>query len=266
MRIFRFLILFSLGVVAFAAPSHTDEVCRAGDPWPCQAVQQAPMPPPAQDVVGNTLKIVQSVFYVIGAIVLILTYRAAKRGLLNTVNTEYQKRVMDRLQKLSEDLYGEFDPSSPTHWATMHPVHDAVRTINEVFWNNKTEILAENEFCYGIPITEDTTRIHNLLAHSVSDPFIPENIRAVVVDLLQSRLYALEGIYIHEFEKYADDLAKGRQSPLTELDDINGLHNRIVEQMNREGYGITQMEKKVHEIRGLIQKYFESFNPHHRRW
>jgi hypothetical protein len=63
------------------------------------------MPPPTPDPLGDTLKIVQTTFYVIGSIIAILTYRAARRGLLNTVNTEYQKRVMDRLQKLSEDLY-----------------------------------------------------------------------------------------------------------------------------------------------------------------
>ncbi len=71
--------------------------------------------PPAPDNLGDTLKIVQIVFYSVGVVIALLTYQAAKRGLLNTVNTEYQKRVMDRLQKLSEDLYSEFDPSSPTH-------------------------------------------------------------------------------------------------------------------------------------------------------
>jgi hypothetical protein len=44
------------------------------------------MPPFTQDTLGDTLKIVQIVFYVIGTILAILTYRAAKRGLLNTVN------------------------------------------------------------------------------------------------------------------------------------------------------------------------------------
>ena len=80
------------------------------------------MPTPTHHPFGDTLKIVQIAFYAIASIVAILTYRAARRGLLNTVNTEYQKRVMDRLQKLSEDLYSEFDPSSPAHWATTNPV------------------------------------------------------------------------------------------------------------------------------------------------
>lgn len=75
------------------------------------------MPP---DKYGDALTLAQIAFYVVGAIVAIPTYRAARRGLLNTVNTEYQKRVMDRLHRLSEDLYSEFDESSDTHGETTN--------------------------------------------------------------------------------------------------------------------------------------------------
>jgi hypothetical protein len=51
------------------------------------------MPP---DALGDILKILQITFFGTGTIIAILTYRAAKRGLLNTVNSEFQKRVMDR--------------------------------------------------------------------------------------------------------------------------------------------------------------------------
>jgi hypothetical protein len=222
--------------------------------------------PPIQDTFGDTLKIIQIVFYTVGTIIAILTYRAAKRGLLNTVNTEYQKRVMDRLHKLSEDLYSEFDSTSPMYWATMRPVHDAIQQINEVFENNMDEILATKKFYYGTPYTEDVKRLQQLLAPVISDPFIPDNIRAAVIDLLKNRLHLMHDIYIREFEKYADSLAKGKQLPLTELDDVNRLHNKIVDHMNKQGCGMTQIEQEVHEIRGLIQDYFDSFNPHRRWW
>ena len=254
--VFRYLICVSAIAVFAALPSRAAQVCGSGDQWPCQDVQQAPMPPPTQDAVGNALKIVQIAFYVTGIIIAILTYRAAKRGLLNTVNTEYQKRVMDRLQKLSEDLYSEFDPSSPTHWVMTRPVHDAIREINDVFLNHKDEILAERRFYYGTPHTKDVERLERLLAPAVSDPFIPDNIRAVVVDLLENRLRISNEIYIREFEKYADNLAKGKQAPLTELDDVNKMHNKIVRQKNMQGCGITQIEQQVHEICSLIRKIF----------
>jgi hypothetical protein len=101
----------------------------------------------------------QIAFYLIGATVAVLTYRAAKRGLLNTVATEYQKRVMDRLQRLSEDLYGEFDMASPTHWSRVKPVHGAIEHINEVFFRWKDDILATRRYDYGTPVTPDVLRL-----------------------------------------------------------------------------------------------------------
>jgi len=48
-----------------------------------------------------------------------------------------------------------------------------------------------------------------MLAPVVSDPFIPENIRNAVIDLLKNRLLVLQNIYFRKFEKYADSLVKG---------------------------------------------------------
>ena len=146
----------------------------------------------APDKYGDVLKIVQIGFYTVAAIVAILTYRAARRGLLNTVNTEYQKRVMDRLQKLSEDLYSEFDPSSETYWPNVRAVHEAIEEINDVFERNRDEILAERKYYYGVPVTKDVERLRRLLGPVISDPFIPDEIRGAVVDLLDSRIQVLE--------------------------------------------------------------------------
>jgi hypothetical protein len=145
-------------------------------------------------------------------------------------------------------------------------VHDAIEEITQVFENHMDEILAARKYYYGTPCTEDVKRLQHLLDPVVSDPFIPENIRAAVIDLLQHRLRVLQGLYSREFEKYADTLAKGKQLPLTELDDVNRLHNKIVDHMNKQGCGMTQIEHEVHDIRGLIQDYFDSFNPHRRWW
>jgi hypothetical protein len=222
--------------------------------------------PLAADKYGDVLKIVQIGFYTIAAMVAILTYRAARRGLLNTVNTEYQKRVIDRLQKLSEDLYSEFDPLSETYWPKVRAVHDAVEEINGVFERNQDQILAERKYLYGIPITKDVRRLRQLLAPAVSDPFIPDEIRSAVVDLLENRIQVLGSLYSDEFEKYSNDLAKGKHEPFTDLDDVNKIHNRIVEQQRLRGCGIAQIEEEVHGIRALIQDYFDSFNPHRHWW
>lgn len=218
------------------------------------------------DKYGDALKMVQIGFYTVAAIVAILTYLAARRGLLNTVNTEYQKRVMDRLQKLSEDLYSEFDPSSDTYWPKVRAVEEAIEEINEVFEGNRVEILAERKYYYGIPVTKDVQRLHRLLNPVISDPFIPDEIRSAAVDLLDNRIQVLGSLYVEEFEKYSNNLAKGKHEPFTELDDVNTIHNRIVEEQQLRGCGIGQIEEEIHEIRALIQDYFDSFNPHRRWW
>src|SRR5690349_6251808 len=101
---------------------------------------------PQPDQYGDILKLVQTGFYIVGAIIAILTYRAARRGLLNSVNTEYQKRVMDRLQKLSEELYSEFDPSSPNYWARSNPMRDAMQQMNKMFMAHRDLILKVGRF------------------------------------------------------------------------------------------------------------------------
>lgn len=217
---------------------------------------------PPIDLLGDTLKVIQICFYGLGMILAVLTYRAAVRGWLTPTNTEYQKRVMDRLAKLSEDLYSEFDESSDHYWPNIRPVHAAIEDINQTFERNKDQVLAERNWYYGTPLAKDVKRLYRLLRPILSDPFIPENIREGVVDLLENRLDVLQELYGTEFEKYSDNLAKGKHPPLTDLDDVNKIHNRIVEQMNSQGCGIRSIENAIHDIRGLIQDYFDSFNPH----
>ena len=65
----------------------------------------------------SVLKFVQILFYLTAGFVAILTYIKAKSGLLNTINTEYHKKVIDRLSALSEDLFSEFDHESDNYWA-----------------------------------------------------------------------------------------------------------------------------------------------------
>jgi len=100
----------------------------------------------------------------------------------------------------------------------------------------------------------------------ISDPFVPDNIRESVVDLLETRLDVLQSIYIAEFEQYERELAEGKHGPWTKFEDVGALHNRIVGKQRLQGCGVDQIESDVHDIRGLIQDYFDSFNPHRRWW
>jgi hypothetical protein len=226
--------------------------------------------PSPSDLLSDLLKLMQIVFYLLGGVLAILTYRAAIRGWLTPTNTEYQKRVMDRLAKLSEDLYSEFDPTSPKHWSKSNPVGNGIRKINSLFHEHQKEIRAAKKWLYGLPNLDDVRRLTNLVNPIRSDPFIPENIRDAVVDLLENRLEILNGLYTAEFEKYAGDLANGDQNPpddhieaiFAERKEIETITNRINDAKEKQGCGIKTIEQAVHDIRGLIQDYFDQFNPH----
>ncbi len=58
------------------------------------------------------------------------------------------------------------------------------------------------------PVTKDAQRLYQLLDPVISDPFVPDEIRSAVVDLLDNRIQVLESLYIEEFEKYSNNLAK----------------------------------------------------------
>ncbi len=63
------------------------------------------------------LKMVQTIFYLTGTIITIITYKSLKKGLLNTVYTDYHKRIFDRIDNLSSELISEFSEDSENHWS-----------------------------------------------------------------------------------------------------------------------------------------------------
>lgn len=158
----------------------------------------------------EALKISQIAFYAVAGTVAVLTFRGAKRGLLNTVNTEYQKRVMDRLAALADDLQREFDPTSPEWWARDLPVKRVVQLVNAEFLERRDEILKKGEFRGGIPCSTDWERLHNFVGRIRSDPFLPRSIRAAVVDLLANRADVIHEAHMEIVSRYMDDLAHGK--------------------------------------------------------
>lgn len=221
-----------------------------------------PLSPTALDTI---LKVVQIAFYVIGATVAILTYRTAKRGLLNTVNTEYQKRVMDRLHKLSEDLHTEFDNPSEYFMKLRMFVIRAVEDVNENFSKDKAQILEWGEYLEGVREPPEFRRLQVMLDALISDPFVPPKVRAAVVDLLAKRLRVGWDALLSEIEIYGNQLARQEIEPATPNSNImTTIYARVFNQMIKAGCGAEDIQMSIHRIRELIQQYFESFNPHRR--
>lgn len=218
-------------------------------------------------IIDNTLKIVQMLFYITVASVTILTYKSAKNGLLNTVNTEYQKKVIDKLEEISIELSSEFDPISPNYWPKSKPINDMISKINENFERNKDYILEIGEYPFGIIVPSNIARLTTFVSKIKSDPFLSKEIREVIVELLGKRTQITMKIYQCELEIYAESLVYGVDPFKTDGQDtrFDEIHNLIVEKLNEEGCDITTTEATINKIRSYIQIYLESFNPVKRR-
>jgi hypothetical protein len=137
--------------------------------------------------IDETLKIVQIGFYMAIACIAILTYLKAKNTLLNSVNTEYHKHVINSLIKASDALFSEFDDQSENHWLKNSQTDVIVEEINKEFIEHKESILESGEFSGGVRISSLQKRLMTLIREYKSDPFLPEEIRTKIIDLLQNR-------------------------------------------------------------------------------
>ena len=103
--------------------------------------------------IDDYTKVAQISFYVVIAGVAVLTYLKAKNTLLNSVNTEYHKHIINSLIKVSNTLFSEFDEESDNYWVKNLQVEDAVNKINQQFLNHKDKILKSGDFSGGIPVS-----------------------------------------------------------------------------------------------------------------
>lgn len=85
-------------------------------------------------------KLSQIGFYTVAIVLTILTYLNARKGLLNPINIEYHKHVIERLKEISAELLSEYDEFSDNYWARNKATIDALDRIREDFRDNRTNI------------------------------------------------------------------------------------------------------------------------------
>lgn len=208
----------------------------------------------------SILKLTQVLFYAGGLLIGMLTYRRAKITILNTVNTEYHKKVIDRLADLSEALYREFDQSSDEVWYKQDDVGHVVDRLHEHIVGRKADILASGHVNAGVPVSPKQMQLLNRTNKYKSDPFLPDQIRNKVVTLLENRSNAMYSAYMAVMKQYMSELAQGQHWETLDTNK-HWLHNQIVERLRKDGVGVSDVEEAVHDIRLEIQRYFKRFSP-----
>lgn len=205
-------------------------------------------------------KIAQIGFYLIMAGVAILTYLKAKNTLLNSVNTEYHKHVINSLIKASDSLFSEFEEDSDHYWLNAMKTKETIAEVNQEFLDNKAQILEQGEFHGGVPVSPLQQRLMSLIREYKSDPFLPEEIRSKIIDLLQNRFEVQHSINFTEITEYRNSLAQGKYIETLESN-YGWVSNNINQQLYERGCGVSQIEDAVHQIRLDIKSYLEKFNP-----
>ncbi|EHC07695.1 hypothetical protein Sbal625DRAFT_0026 [Shewanella baltica OS625] len=206
------------------------------------------------------LKLFQIAFYITASVIAVLTFVKAKNGLLNSVNTEYQKKVMERLSELAEEIWEEFDFSSEKHWSKNKTLDEVMDKIHNFAAKNKHEILTGKSGFSGVPLPQKQLEMMGSLERIKSDPFIPLKIRDKLVSILDRRISSTFEAYHTVIKNYQDDLCKGKG---WESFDHNKsiISNEVLSVMIKNGVGIAELQEAAHEVRLEIQKYYESFNP-----
>ena len=207
-------------------------------------------------------QLVQMAFYATAATLAILTYRSAKRGLLNTVRTEYQKRVMDRLADVATELWSEFDRQSDNWWVKSSYGSALIEEDRQVYLEHPDIYRDAKDLRFGgfkpLPPYE---RVNELRTRLDTDPFLPRAIREAIVGYLDQRLAALREVAEAVTIEYREYLRERQPSAEKVADDDGWVHNRANAELYKRGFGISQVQTSLASLRLQIQQYFESFNP-----
>ncbi|MCY9024084.1 hypothetical protein MOF32_14155 [Priestia megaterium] len=208
--------------------------------------------------------LVQIGFYIVGATLAILTYRSAKRGLLNTVNTEYQKRVIDHLHELSETLYADmkYEPEGESY--SEHYLDYSVQPIaTRILEKYKKHIYDGNdpkEFDSKVPLLPEGVFKLNIFNQKIqSDPFIPDNIAQYVIDYTNKRFEVSRDIIIEELREFEKSLKNQEYTEFKELQVL--LDRNVSRRLAENGFAHSNIQEEVHTIRKKIKDYLKSFNP-----
>lgn len=211
-----------------------------------------------RDVAQFVLAYVQIAFYLSAVLVAWLTFFVARKGLLSPVNTEYQKRVMDRLSDVASELGEEWNPSSNACYV-FHAdyLKDACADIDEQYERYRRGDLSAESI--SIKLSPLDMRLTEQFNRWRSDPFIPDAIRFELLDFTVKRAHTYSDIYFSELGKYRKRLVRrGDEERRPTWFDVNGpAHSRLA----KAGFGFDDVARKVDVLRLQIQAYMQRYDP-----
>ena len=211
-------------------------------------------------VIQNIASAFQIVFYIVGSTVAVMTYISAKKGLLNTVNTEYHKRSMDHLEALSKRL---FEFSSTEKWLQNEFKND--QYIIELIENHQQDKRDENIFAF-VTIKENqlVKEFEDLISSIKSEPFLPEEISVRVIRNLENKVETWSTIYNRGISELQSNLLNATGDIDVEST-LMSVQNSIGNERRKKGCSIEDLENEIEDIRIYIRSYLKSFDPFYKK-
>jgi hypothetical protein len=210
------------------------------------------------------LTVAQILFYLSAIAVAWLTFTVARRGLLSPVNTEYQKRVMDRLAQLAEELWAEFDPTSERFGVGVDPnMLRVLRGVNEEYVAER-DGSAPPDFPVHNIVHSESSRLRDLKDKLEADPFLPAHIRTAVSEYLEKRSMAIDHAQINCTDYWWRALRRdgGAAEGLEALNKYEGVvQGEFVRSLTKRGWDFEQSRDHVRTIRLQIQQYLQRYDP-----
>lgn len=226
-------------------------------------------------------RIAQILFYITAGTVAVKTYLKAKLGLLNSINTEYQKRVMDRLSEISADLAEQIDYHSPKHLMSRASTDLVVDQIIEEWRPYKDEFINKKEV-YGdiietIPVPQAIKDLSNKQNVFYMDPFVPDQLNIEIAQFYQAKAKVIYKAYMkvfYEFQKNIFDknfwaVVDASSEDLSRLDVTVkfihenmklGVHANVVSTFEELGYKSNHFDDEVNQIQKHIKRYLQQFD------
>jgi hypothetical protein len=207
------------------------------------------------------IKLIQIITNIVTVTIALFTYLSIKKNLLNSVNNEYQKKVLAKLEQLSDLLIEEFDMDSKFHLNNYDYINESLFSINSDFIKHIESGIEKLEFKFLLPTNKQVEYLRTLSIKIKSDPFIPLYLKQKICKYWDLRRKYLNSICNDELNNYIQDLAHGNYNPTSSLDNLDIINNSINLKLHYEGFDIEGVEEQVHNLRKEIQNYYHIFIP-----
>ena len=205
--------------------------------------------------------VAQILFWVLTSVLASLAYFNAKKTLLSPVNTEYQKRIFDKLEILSKKLFSELKIGDDNYWLYQRPMKEVFTEICNEYKNNKESV---HEF--GLEISCSSVGKNYIYFQKLADEiryelFLPDALKEPLISYLEQRAEAEIFSTAFAVDSYINMINENKNYEEIDEEKFMEIENFYIDGMSESGFDNEAITTKNKEIMDKIINYVQSFNP-----